>query len=158
MIDFALAHPAVKYIAHTTVSLRWPNDIREKARAAFKTEGPAYMHVIQPCPRGWWYPAGILLQVADAGIDTGVIPLFHIERVGDNFVHDFKWYLDYIPERYEGGILHPETHPLHEWLDLQGRFRASRQNVEWVANMQRSIDHKWLGKSGLIARAEPYGS
>lgn len=158
MIAFALAHPAVRYIAHTTVSGKWPDHIREKARLGFTAGGPAYMHVIQPCPRGWGYPASKILQVADAGIETGVIPLYSIVREGDRYVHEHKLFLDYLPERYEGGVLHPEKHPVIEWFETQARFKVSRKNEEWIVNMQRQVDHKWLGKHGLIARAEPYGS
>ena len=158
MIAFALAHPAVKYIAHTTLSRRFPNELREKARKGFIADGPAYMHVIQPCPRGWGYPQNLILQVADSGIDTGVIPLYHIEREGDRFVHTLKWYLDYLPERYADGVLHPEIHPVSEWFDAQNRFKASRKDKEWVANMQRSVDHKWLGEGGLLSKCQPYGS
>ncbi len=158
MIAFAVAHPAVRYIAHTTISTRFPEDIREKSRNAVACGGASYMHVIQPCPRGWGTPSDETVQIADVGIDTGVIPIYHIVRVGDDFVHDHLWYLDYVPERYEGGILHPEIHPVSEWFDAQGRFRASRKDLKWVANMQKAIDHKWLGKNGLINRCEPYGS
>jgi len=157
MIALARAHPAVRYIAMTTISTRWNHDIREKARAGFTAGGPAYMHVIQPCPRGWGVHSSSTVEIADTGIDCGVIPLLHIVREGEPGGYDHNLYLDFIPERYEGGILHPEVHPVTEWYEAQGRFKFVANDKEWLAKMQRTTDHKWLGKHGLILSAEAYG-
>lgn len=155
LMAFALAHPALAYAAHSTISTIWPNDITEKAREAFAHEdGPSLLHIISPCPRGWAFPSDSTYAVADIAIETGECPLYHIEKVG----RDHIWHLDYLPERYAGGIVHPEVHPITELLASQGRFGELLRHEDWTADFQEEMDHRWVGRGGLIARCEPYGS
>jgi pyruvate ferredoxin oxidoreductase beta subunit len=163
MIKVVLAHPAIQYIGHTTITSIFPkdlenhpemNDIRAKARDAVACGGPSYMHVIQPCNRGWGFSPEYTVEVGNIGVRTGVIPIFHIVREGDWFVHQHKWFLDYLPARYEGGVVHPEINPISEWFDAQNRFKASRRDKDWVANMQRAVDWKWTGEDGLLKKCQ----
>jgi pyruvate/2-oxoacid:ferredoxin oxidoreductase beta subunit len=112
------------------------------------------MHVIQPCNRGWGFSPEYTVEVGNIGVRTGVIPIFHIVREGDWFVHQHKWFLDYLPARYEGGVVHPEINPVSEWFDAQNRFKASRRDKDWVANMQRAVDWKWTGEDGLLKKCQ----
>jgi hypothetical protein len=66
--------------------------------------------------------------------------------------------LDYLPKRYEGGIVHPDVNPVSEWFDAQTRFKVSRKDPEWVNDMQRMVDHKWIGEGGLLSKCQSYGS
>jgi len=155
LMDFTLAHPAVAYAAHTTISTLWPDDITKKAAEAFAHDtGPVLLHIIAPCPRGWQFDSSEGYTVADLSILTGECPLYHIEKVG----RDHLRYLDYLPERYEGGILHPEIHPITEFLEIQGRFEELLSRPDWMEEAQASLDHRWLGRHGLIKTCEPYGS
>jgi len=157
LIKFAAAHPALAYAAHTTISRNWPYDLEEKARAAHDhaMEGPVFVHVITPCPRGWSYAADRGREIGDIGIDTGAIPLYHVVKVGLGHL----WYLDFLPERYEefwnGGEIRKDIHPVEEWLLSQGRFNDILKNPAEVAAYQERLDFKWRELKKIC---EPYGS
>jgi pyruvate ferredoxin oxidoreductase beta subunit len=155
LVSITLSHPAVAYAARTTFSTMLPNDIKEKSAAAFAHDtGPVLLHVITPCPRGWGFKPSDAYSVSDLAILTGECPLYHAEKVGrDHIMH-----LDYLPERYLGGILHPDVHPITELLETQDRFGDLLKRLDWLADYQEEIDHRWLGRHGLIAKCEPYGS
>ena len=153
LIEFALSHPAVAYAAETTLSTKFPNDIKEKSAAAFAHDtGPVLLHIITPCPRGWGFDSSDAFKISDLAIETGQCPLYHAEKVGrDHIMH-----LDYLPERYLGGVLHPDVHPITEFLKNQDRFEEMLKRPDWLADYQEEIDHRWLGRHGLIAKCEPY--
>ena len=44
-------HPAVKYAA--TASVGYPVDLMNKVRKGLAFEGPAFLHLHSPCPKGW---------------------------------------------------------------------------------------------------------
>ena len=43
-------HPAVKYVATTCVS--YPLDLMNKVRKALNVDGPTFLHMLAPCPKG----------------------------------------------------------------------------------------------------------
>ena len=157
LIRLALCQPATTYAAMTTLSTLWPHDIEHKAKEAFEAgrEGPAFLQCISPCPRGWGYPADKAREIGDIGIETGVIPLHHVRKIGEEHV----WYLDYLPERYveywKGGEIRQDVHPIEEWLKSQLRFKDLLTDPAKVAAYQRRVDHKW---KELRRDCEPYGS
>lgn len=155
LIEFTLSHPAVAYAARTTLSTLLPNDIKEKSVAAFAHDtGPVLIHIIAPCPRGWGFDSSEAFSVSNLAIETGECPLYHVEKVG----RDHIWTLDYLPERYQDGVLHPDVHPITEFLKTQDRFSELLKRPDWLAEFQEQIDHRWLGRHGLIKKCEPYGS
>jgi len=155
LILFAVAHPALAYAAVTTISTIWPHDIEYKAREAFAADGPAIIHAISPCPRGWGYPADKARNIGDIGIETGAIPLYHVKKVG----LDHLWYLDFLPERYKefwyGGEIRQDIHPIVEWVRSQGRFKDILADPAKMEGYQNRVDHKW---KQLRRICEPYGS
>jgi len=155
LIRLALCQPATAYAAMTTLSTLWPHDIEYKAREAFEADGPAFLQVISPCPRGWGYPADQGRIIGDIGIETGVIPLYHVRKVGDEHV----WVLDYLPKRYveywNGGEILKDIHPIEEWLKSQLRFKDMLSDSAKIQTYQKSVDRKW---KELKKMCEPYGS
>ncbi|MFA5830613.1 MAG: thiamine pyrophosphate-dependent enzyme [Candidatus Paceibacterota bacterium] len=155
LMRLALCQPATAYAAMTTISTRWPNDLEHKAKEAFDSNGPAFLHVISPCPRGWGYPADLARHMGDIGIETGVIPLYHVKKVGKRHL----WYLDYLPDRYveywNGGKISDDIHPIVEWVQSQGRFKDLLADPEKIRNYQENVDLKW---EELKKMCEPYGS
>jgi pyruvate ferredoxin oxidoreductase beta subunit len=154
LMGITLAHPAVAYAARTTFSSTLlPNDIKEKSAASFAHDtGPVLLHVITPCPRGWGFKPSDAYSVSDLAILTGECPLYHAEKIG----RDHIMYLDYLPERYWDGVLHPSVHPITELLETQDRFGDLLKRLDWLADYQEEVDHRWLGRHGLIERCEPY--
>lgn len=157
LINLVLCQPAVIYAGMSTISTLWPHDLEHKATEAFEAakDGPAFLHVISPCPRGWAYPADKAREIGDIGIETGVIPLYHVKKIGDKHVY----YLDYLPDRYaeywNGGEIRHDIHPIEEWLKSQLRFKDMLADPAKVLVYQKSVDRKW---KELKRNCEPYGS
>ena len=69
-----VAH-GIPYVAQTTFIGNF-KDITEKAHKAIYTEGPAFLNVMAPCPRGWRYPSEKLMEVTKMAVETCVWPLY----------------------------------------------------------------------------------
>jgi len=140
LIKLVLCQPAVTYAAMTTLSTLWPHDLEYKAEAAFEAakHGPAFLHCISPCPRGWGYPADQARIIGDIGIETGVIPLYHVIKVGDEHI----WYLDFLPERYKeywnGGEIQKDIHPIGNGSEANCGSKTCSQIPQKLPDIKRT--------------------
>jgi len=103
-------------------------DLMTKVQKAVATEGPCFINVLSPCPRGWRYEPGQSMQIAKLAVDTCVWPLYEIE--------DGKLSISYKPR---------EKKPARDWLKSQGRFRHlfSPKNEYLIEEIQQDLDRKW---------------
>ena len=117
----------IPYAAQTTF-LNDFRDLHEKAHKAIYTEGPCFLNVLAPCPRGWRYEAEDLAEICRLAVDTCVWPLYEIEAG--------EWRLTYEPRR---------KLPVEEFLSKQGRFRHMfRKGNEWmILKTQEYVDKQW---------------
>ena len=117
----------IPYAAQTTFLGNF-SDISEKARKAIYTEGPAFLNVMSPCPRGWRYPGEKLMEVTKAAVETCVWPMFEVENG--------KYRLTYEPKK---------KLPVEEYLGMQGRFsHMFEPGNEWmIEQVQREVDKNW---------------
>jgi pyruvate ferredoxin oxidoreductase beta subunit len=117
----------IPYVAQSTL-LGNMKDLFEKAERAIYTEGPAFLNVMAPCPRGWRYETADLMQVCKAAVETRVWPLFE--------VIDGKWRLNYEPKNKS---------PVEDYLKLQGRFRHlfQKENEGLIDEIQKDVDRRW---------------
>lgn len=117
----------IPYVAQTTF-LNDFRDLHEKAHKAIYTEGPCFLNVLAPCPRGWRYEAEDLAEICRLAVDTCVWPLYEIEAG--------EWRLTYEPRR---------KLPVEEFLSKQGRFRHMfRKGNEWmILKTQEYVDEQW---------------
>lgn len=103
-------------------------DLMEKARKAVAADGPAFINVISPCPRGWRHEPSESIQMARLSADTCVWPLFEVENG--------VWKLNYKPK---------EKKPVVDWFKSQGRFRhlftPAFEHV--IAEAQERVDQDW---------------
>ena len=53
-------------------------DLYEKSEKAIYTEGPTFLNVMTPCPRGWGYPTDMLMQINKLAVDTCYWPLYEV--------------------------------------------------------------------------------
>ncbi len=95
----------IPYVAQTTL-IKNLRDLHEKSERAIYTEGPAFLNVMAPCPRGWRYPEDEIMEICRLGVETCYWPLFE--------VIDGEWKLNYEPKK---------KLPVTEFLKTQGRFR-----------------------------------
>src|SRR5688500_11395653 len=65
----AAGHPDTKYIASGTPAI--PVDMMDKVREALSVGGPTYMHVLDPCPKGWHYDPEHSTDMAKPAIEPG---------------------------------------------------------------------------------------
>ena len=117
----------IPYVAQTTFVGNF-KDLHEKAEKAIYTEGPAFLNVMSPCPRGWRYEAEDLAEICKLAIDTCVWPLFEVENG--------VWKLNYEPKK---------KLPVEEYLKKQGRFKhLFEKGNEWmIEEAQKYVDSKW---------------
>lgn len=132
LTEIIAAHE-VPYAAQTTTIGNF-KDIHEKAHKAIYTEGPCFLNVLAPCPRGWRYEAEDLAEICQLAVDTCVWPMFEVE--------EGVWRLTYEPKK---------KLPVEEFLSAQGRFRHMlKPGNEWmVEEAQKYVDTEW---ERLLAR------
>ncbi len=125
-------HPNVKYVA--TTSIAYPLDLMNKVRKGLNVEGPAYLHVHCPCPKGWGFPANKTIEVAKLAVDTGMWSIWEYENGKYTYKRKPK-----------------KTKPVSEYLDTQDRF--SHLTAEHKAKIQNNVDQK-LAALGVEIPAE----
>lgn len=148
--EIMVAHE-MPYVA--TASPYYWRDLIAKARKGLEVEGPAFLHVFAPCPRGWRTEPAKTIEYSRLAVETCVFPLW--EAV------DGKYSLS-IPSRVFARA--PEKKkPVTEYLKGQGRFRHlfMPQNKALLETIQRLTDEKWLKllkKCGEATVSEPASS
>ena len=116
----------IPYAAQATIS-NW-NDLVTKAQKAFAAEGPAFLNILAPCPRGWRYPQETAIDISKSAIDTGFWPLYEIENGVLNITYKPK-----------------ERKPITEWLKSQGRYKHlfKPENKSLIDTIQNNVDKMW---------------
>ena len=130
-----IAAHAVPYAAQTTM-LGDFRDFHNKAHRAIYTEGPCFLNVLAPCPRGWRYEMEDLAEICRLAVDTCVWPMYEII--------EGTWHLTYEPRK---------KLPVEEFLKKQGRFKHMfKKGNEWmIEEAQAYVDQKW---EELLERCE----
>ena len=114
--------------AAQTLAVNNFKDLYEKAEKAIYTEGPAFLNVLSPCPRGWGYPTEDLMLINKLAIETCYWPLYE--------VINGKYTINYKPK---------EKKPIEEFLRPQKRFRHMFEpGNEWmIEEFQKEVDSRW---------------
>ena len=122
-----MAEHHIPYVAQTTFIGNF-KDMHEKSEKAIYTEGPAFLNVMAPCPRGWRYDAPELMHICKMAVETCVWPLFE--------VINGEWILNYEPKN---------KLPVEEYLKTQGRFKHlfKKGNEGLIAEIQADVDARW---------------
>ena len=117
----------IPYVAQTTFVGDF-RDLHEKSYKAIYTEGPCFLNILAPCPRGWRYETEDLAEICRLAVDTCVWPLYEIE--------DGEWRLTYEPRK---------KLPVEDFLSVQGRFsHMFRKGNEWmIEETQKYVDEQW---------------
>ncbi len=116
----------IPYVAQASIS-HW-KDLTDKAAKAFAVEGPAFINVFAPCPRGWRIPFDKTVEIAKLAVQTGFWPLYEVE--------DGVW-------RQTVKVVNRK--PIEEFLKPQGRFKHvfAPGNEHLLAEIQAEVDRKW---------------
>lgn len=134
LTEIIAAH-GVPYVAQTTMIGDF-SDIHAKAHNAIYTEGPCFLNILSPCPRGWRYDMEDLAEICKLAVQTCVWPLYEVENG--------IWRLNYEPKR---------KLPVEEFLAKQGRFKHMfDKGNEWmIEEAQEYVDSQW---EKLLAKCE----
>lgn len=139
--DIMVAHD-MEYVA--TSSPAYWRDLIIKTRKGFEVNGPAFLHTLAPCPRGWRYDTNKTVEVARLAVETCVFPLWEaIDGV----------YSLSAPSRVIA--LKPDRKkPVNDYLEVQGRFRhLFEPEFEYaIDEIQKITDQRWerlLKKCGM---------
>jgi pyruvate ferredoxin oxidoreductase beta subunit len=121
-----IAAHGVPYVAQASVS-HW-RDLTAKAEKAFAVEGPAFLNILSPCPRGWRTKPEDTIEIAKLAVQTCFWPLFEVE--------DGVW-------RVTTKVANKK--PIEEFLKPQGRFKHlfKPENAELLASVQVEVDRYW---------------
>jgi pyruvate ferredoxin oxidoreductase beta subunit len=122
-----MASHHIPYVAQSTYLSNF-KDLHHKAEAAIYTEGPAFLNILAPCPRGWRYEESELMDICKTAVDTCVWPLFE--------VIDGEWILNYEPKN---------KRPVEDYLRMQGRFKhLFKPGAErMIEKIQDEVDKRW---------------
>ena len=117
----------IPYVAQASPH-RW-RDLMEKAQKAVEADGPAFLNVISPCPRGWRHDSSLSIEVAKMAVETCYWPLYEVRNGSE-------WTLNYKPK---------EKLPVTDWLKMQGRFRHlfTPQFEHVIEELQAKVDEEW---------------
>ena len=115
------------YVAQTAAVMNF-KDLYEKAEKAIYTEGPTFLNVLAPCPRGWGYPTDMLMEMNKLAVDTCYWPLYEVV--------DGKYKISYKPAK---------KLPIEEFLRPQRRFKHMfKPGNEWmIEEFQKEVDKRW---------------
>lgn len=115
------------YVAQTA-AIGNMKDLYDKAEKAIYTQGPAFMNVLAPCPRGWQYNTPDLMEINRLAVETCFWPLYE--------VIDGKYVVNYKPKN---------KLPVRDFLKPQNRFkhlfRAGNEGL--LEEIQQEIDIRW---------------
>jgi pyruvate ferredoxin oxidoreductase beta subunit len=125
LTELMIAH-GLPYVAQA--SPHDPRDLVRKAAKALSVDGPTFLNVLSPCPRGWRSDGAESIDLAREAVNTCYWPLFEYE--------DGVYRLTYRPHH---------KLPLVPWLKRQGRFaHLFKPGFEdALASIETWVDAEW---------------
>ncbi len=138
-----IAAHGTPYVAQASPHL-W-KDLMRKVERALEIDGPTFINVLSPCPRGWRTPDDSAIQLGRIAADTCVWPLYEVDHG--------QWKLNHRPR---------EKKPVEEWLKAQGRFShvLLPANKPVLEKYQAEVDREWaevLAACGSSAKTASRG-
>jgi pyruvate ferredoxin oxidoreductase beta subunit/oxalate oxidoreductase subunit beta len=127
----AHSHPELKYLATTSVA--YQVDLMNKVRKGLNADGPAFLYIHAPCPKGWSFPSEKTIELGKLAVETGMFQLYELEA------GEYK--LTYKPSKLK---------PVAEYIKHQGRF--SHLQPEHIEKLQQFANGR-LKEVGVEARA-----
>jgi pyruvate ferredoxin oxidoreductase beta subunit len=130
--DIMVAH-AIPYVA-TATPYYW-KDLMTKVRKGLEVEGPAFLHVFAPCPRGWRYNPAKSIEYAKLAVETCVFPVWESVN-GHCHLSTPSKLVALAPQKKK---------PVADYLQGQGRFRHmfKPEGKQLLEEVQRITDARW---------------
>ena len=130
--EIMLAHE-MPYVA--TATIYYWKDLLTKVRRGLEVEGPAFLHVFAPCPRGWRSDPAKTIEYSKLAVESCVFPIWEAVN-GKRHLSAPSKLIGPSPQR---------KRPVKDYLAGQGRFRHlfTPQNQHILAELQRQTDERW---------------
>jgi pyruvate ferredoxin oxidoreductase beta subunit len=118
-----------------------------KVRKGLEVEGPAFLHVFAPCPRGWRSNPAKSIEYSKLAVETCVFPVWEAVS-GEYQLSTPSKLVALAPQKKK---------PVVDYLQGQGRFRHmfKPQNEKLLEEVQRITDERWqrlLTKCGMTQK------
>ncbi|MCR8487043.1 MAG: thiamine pyrophosphate-dependent enzyme [Crenarchaeota archaeon] len=135
-IGFIIAAHGNAYVA--TANPYFWIDFVKKVRVAAEYNGPAFIHAISICPRGWYHSSKITMTVSRLATETCLHPLWEFDPENKEYrITDKSLEIARNPEKKV---------PVEEYLKLQGRFShlfTPTRRDDIISEIQRKVDRDW---------------
>jgi len=130
--EIMLAHD-MEYVA-TATPYYW-RDLLTKVRKGLEVEGPAFLHVFAPCPRGWRSEPAKTMEYSKLSVESCVFPLWEAVN-GKRQLSSPSKLIALAPQKKK---------PVTAYLEGQGRFRHlfTSKNKHIVEEIQKATDACW---------------
>ena len=126
-LTLVMAGHHLPYVAQT-IAMGNFSDLFEKAEKAIYTEGPTFLNVLAPCPRGWGYNTEDLMEINKLAVETNYWPLYEVV--------DGVFHITYKNQNRK---------PIEEFLKVQRRFKHMfKPGNEWmIKEFQEEVDRRY---------------
>jgi pyruvate ferredoxin oxidoreductase beta subunit len=143
--EIMVAHE-MPYVA--TASPYYWRDLITKVRKGLEVEGPAFLHVFAPCPRGWRSDPAKSIEYSKLAVETCIFPVW--ESVNGECQLS-------VPSRLMA-LAPQKKKPVTDYLQGQGRFRHMfrPRGKKLLEEVQRITDERWqrlLQKCGMAQKS-----
>jgi pyruvate ferredoxin oxidoreductase beta subunit len=112
----------IPYAARASIS--HPREFMEAVRKAKEIKGPAFIHVLAPCPSGWGTDSSKTIEIARLAVETGIWELAEYENGTYKVTRTIR-----------------NRKPVKEYLQSQGRFKHLPE-LE-IQRIQQEVDAYW---------------
>jgi len=138
--DIMVAH-RIPYVA-TATPAHWM-DLMKKVRKGIEVNGPAFIHALSSCDRGWRHEEAISIEILRRAVDTCYFPLWEWTPETGYLLTDRSLVIARNPSLKQ---------PIDKFLEVQGRFRhlLRPENKELLKQLQDYVDAVW---EDLLKRA-----
>lgn len=127
-IPLIIAAHEVPYVATATIGYIF--DLYDKVLKAKSKRGFRYLHLLSPCPPGWFMPSEKSVEITKLAVQTGMFPLFEVE--------DGVFRLTGISKTL---VKKSRRKPVKLYLEAQGRFKHLKE--EDILRIQEWVDMQW---------------
>jgi pyruvate ferredoxin oxidoreductase beta subunit len=130
--EIMLAH-GMEYVA-TATPYYW-KDLITKVRKGLEVEGPAFLHVFAPCPRGWRSEPSKSMEYSKLAVETCIFPIWEAVN-GQRQLSIPSKVIQLAPQKKK---------PVKAYLEGQGRFRHlfAPKNSQIIGQIQSNTDARW---------------
>lgn len=130
--EIMVAHE-IPYVA--TASIGYWADVIAKVQKGLDAKGPAFLHLLTPCPRGWRSETSKTIEIARLAVETCIFPLWEV--VNSEYS---------LSPQSKAIALRPEKKkPVTEYLKIQRRFAHlfTPKFEHVIKEIQDDVDKRW---------------